>query len=249
MGRRGGRTHVKEKVLVLGAIAVFALGASATQPAFAELVPPTFSAYRAYPVASPPRSLAIGDVTGDGLNDVVMTTGDESGSSSSGDDSLLVFSQQPGGSLSLDYSLPTDAQRDYNMRVAIGDLDGDGHADVAVATLDGIDVFYQRDGKLASGGPLSASPSDATDLTMADINGDGLMDLVVATHGGAYVMSREHDAADYAAERISSGFLTSVAVGDLNGDGRLDVAGLEPDSERVDLAFQSADGSFSSTGL
>jgi hypothetical protein len=64
-----------------------------------------FAPYQAYPVGSWPEAVAIGDVTGDGRNDVVMTTSfyfDEPN-----DYRLWVFAQTADGNLAAPVSYPT----------------------------------------------------------------------------------------------------------------------------------------------
>jgi hypothetical protein len=68
------------------------------------------------------RSTAIGDLNGDGANDLVFAN--------YGEQSLAVFFNQGDGTFGpqVDWSLATDP---YS--VALGDLNSDGHLDVAVA--------------------------------------------------------------------------------------------------------------------
>src|SRR6266542_1960082 len=61
------------------------------------VAPVDFDPYQSHDVGSRPASVAIGDVTGDGLNDALMTT--SSYRPGPADHKLFVFPQQPDGSL------------------------------------------------------------------------------------------------------------------------------------------------------
>src|SRR3954469_13651659 len=76
-------------------------------------------------------SVAVGDVTGDGRDDVLMTTTAFSASPLAG--RLLLFTQRADGTLAAPVALPA-AARFCCGDVTVGDLDRDGRVDIA-ATL------------------------------------------------------------------------------------------------------------------
>ena len=127
-----------------------------------------------------PHAGAIGDVTGDGRADLVVTVGGNTPKSK-----LNLFIQQSDGSLP---STPqvVDAY-DYPSAIAIADVNHDGRNDVA-ALHDGYPVLtlylQQADGSLGSYESYPLSPSTATyspdSLVLADVTADGALDVVIA---------------------------------------------------------------------
>jgi hypothetical protein len=109
---------------------------------------------------------------------------------------------------------------------AIGDLDGDGRADIAVVNADGIGVLLNNgDGSFAAlvGYGAGTRPSS---VAIGDLNGDGKPDLAVSNGniGGASVMLNIGSGTfaapiDYAYGNAGG----PVAIGDLNGDGKPDL--------------------------
>jgi uncharacterized protein YkwD len=218
----------------------------AAHPAAADTVaPPTFSQYQLYPTALLPRYVATGDVNGDGRTDVVMVAGTPAGDArATAGNTLVVFTQLPGGSLAQAYALPVDDSTAGSVGVAVGDLDGDGAADAVVAVPAGLALFYQRDGVLQSGGLVAGAPADERTVAIADMNGDGLPDLVAATGTDTFVLTRRADGGYDDPRYVGDLPLdTRIAVGDLNGDGRPDIAGMAGNYD-VQLLMQGGGGFF-----
>lgn len=97
-----------------------------------------------------------------------------------------------------------------------------------------------------------ASGASARDLQVADLNGDGALDLVTANNSGTgndlSILLGNNDGTFGSASSIDTGDAPdTVALGDLNGDGRIDilVADLLLDSGKVYLG--NGDGTFGST--
>lgn len=222
-------------------------GASVSSPVEQDTLPAyggvSFGAAQvhAYGADSDPTSVAIADVTGDGRNDVLMTTQHYNGTADT-EFKLAVFAQQSDHTLAAPMVLPSHGGTSYaTMRIATGDFDGDGDVDVAVAGDLGIDV-YRQDGGVLGPPTLVTTPERTNDIVSADLDDDGLSDLVVtdsAPRTLAY-LGRPTGFADPVVVSSTVGGLVDAA--DLNGDGRTDVVGS--DTHDVLVYAQAADGSF-----
>lgn len=266
----------------------------------------SFDPWTAIPTGSWANAVAIGDVNGDGRNDVVLAT--TFYNDPSNDYTLFVFLQTPSGALAAPVRYPGV----NGASVAIGDVNGDGRNDVIATANNAIGIFLQN----ASGGldPMVARPSNHSsstntylvrigdfnhdgrldvvsmdwgtqsqavdihyqdangvlaapvsytvahggwdDLEAGDVTGDGLTDVVVMSGQGfgpnlGVLPQRQgggFDAPAYysVADPVTNGTLTKgVGVGDLNGDGRADVAvtwGGNTPSARMGVFTQGSAG-------
>ncbi|HEV8315584.1 MAG TPA: VCBS repeat-containing protein, partial [Burkholderiaceae bacterium] len=146
-------------------------------------------------IGSTSWAVAVGDVNGDGRNDVIVSRAYES--------SIGVFYQDASGPLG-----PMQIVGTYNTIYAIevADVNGDGAQDVVVKTGYGFGVLFQQpDGSLGPVQTYRAGLSGSFNphsITVGDINGDGWPDLVGA--GLAYVLNRGPDATSTRASATKS---------------------------------------------
>jgi hypothetical protein len=150
----------------------------------------TFGAQNSYtagavtPNVENPKSVAVADLNGDGAPDIVVANfGTDTGS-------VGVFMNDGKGNFAAQVRYPTSANTHNatvasgDLRVAIGDLNADGHLDLAVPNYGGnsVGIFLGvGDGTFAPETPTPAgSFPDA--IAVGDLNGDGRPDLEVATN-------------------------------------------------------------------
>ncbi len=126
--------------------------------------------------------------------------------------------------------------------IAVGDFDGDGDADLAVAASfgDRVHVYRNDNGTFASSPVVSLDfPYALRSVITADVNLDGRPDLLaVAT--GLGVFRGKGGMAFEAPETVVAGWLPqAVVVGELSGDGWPDLAVVNEDSGDVSLLISA----------
>ncbi len=114
------------------------------------------------------RDLAIGDLDGDGLNDVVVTDPDAS--------RVLLFRQKKGSGLDLGTPFPGLSGAD---QIRVADLDADGKAEIVVHSGPEKTLGLSRyaDGKLIFPESLPIE-GDTNGLELTDLDGDGRPEIV-----------------------------------------------------------------------
>jgi hypothetical protein len=172
-----------------------------------------------------PVHVDVGDVNGDGRPDLVAAV-----QGTLGQDVAVVL-QQPDGSFAAPMLMPTG--NGSSRAVAVGDLNGDGRADLA-ATAGGnrptdIAVFRQAaDGTLSTALPLPTYDVPVA-ARIVDVDGDDRLDLVVSHSGwstvGVYLQRTDGTLAPEERHESSGGWWNpeAMAVADVNGDGRVDI--------------------------
>jgi hypothetical protein len=202
-----------------------------------------------------PLGVAVGDLNGDTWPDVVVAV--------DGQPTLLLFTQTTAGqAFNAPVSLTVGG---IPTAVAVADLDGDGLPDLVATTEAGtVSVLLQDKAHPGTFLPAVDVPVGAfpVALQVADVNGDGLPDLVVADYGtpeapttkGVSVLLNEAGAPGTfgvaTTLEVGDAFAASVAVADLDGDGRPDIvvacSGLpgEPGSVAVLLQDGTQPGTF-----
>ncbi len=214
----------------------------------------------AFATGANPNSVAIGDLDGDGKPDLAVVNKSFS--------TISVFRNNSNtGSLTfgsfasnVDFTTGTGPQS-----VAIGDLDGDGKPDLAVANFNSSTVSVYRN--TATSGSINAgSFADKVDfatgaspysVAIGDLDGDGRPDLAVA-NGGSNTVSIFRNTASSGSITTGSfaanvDFATgispiSVVIGDLDGDGKPDLAVANNNANSVSVFRNSSTSGSITTG-
>ncbi|MHC5537000.1 FG-GAP-like repeat-containing protein [Singulisphaera rosea] len=216
------------------------------------VTPATFSDKVDFATSNLPLSVAIGDLNGDGKPDLAVAT------TVYDRVSVLMNTTAPGA------TTPTFAPKvDFAagsgqnaFSVAIEDLNGDGKPDLAVAN----DRAGTAAVLLNTTTPGSMTPTftpytefatgaGPTAVVIGDLNADGKPDLVVANVGSTRVSVLLNTTATGSltptfAPKIDfsmGGAPYSVAIGDLNGDGKPDLAVAMPNNDYVSILLNTMD--------
>jgi hypothetical protein len=125
----------------------------------------------------------VGDVNGDGRQDLAIVNSPGSTTDGRGTDGLTILLGNGKGEFMKMTGSPFAAGIRPNL-VAVGDVNGDGVADIAVSSPDGntITLFLMsKEGVSASSTiPIGGKPKG---LAICDLNGDGRGDLVITNNG------------------------------------------------------------------
>jgi hypothetical protein len=188
----------------------------------------TFQPARNYSVGSGPTSVAVGDFTGTGVLDLAVAKG----TSDLGVNNVGVLLGNGDGTFQ---EAPTYSVGQPSGSMAVGDFTGTGILDLAVTGVslsDGsgsVTVMLGRgDGTFQAGQTYGVGVNPVA-VVAADFNGDGILDLAVLNHvfmgGSVSLLLGNGDGTFQPARTYAVGNTPdSLAVGDFNGDGILDLA-------------------------
>jgi len=187
-----------------------------------------------------PASIAVADFNGDGNADLVEANG-----------TAFVLLGNGDGTFRSAVSYPVG---ESPSAVVTGDFNGDGKADIAVANSasDNVSILLGKgDGTFHPAVNYGASVYPSS-IALADFNGDAKADLVVGNKGAgnsndgfASVLIGNGDGSFKPPVNYIAGVnVSSVAVGDFNGDGKTDFAVANYSSNTVSILLGNGDGTF-----
>jgi hypothetical protein len=249
VGASGTDADVFSFSLAVGQYATLALNADLTQP----------SATSIDDGDSIPQAVAVGDIDGDGSQDIV------SAGAAGGEDALAVILGRGDGTFDPPLLVPLDHAPGA---VALGYIDGDDHLDLAVAfpgydytfgqlPLGQVSVFLGAgDGTFTSSAEVFVDGRPSS-LALGDMDGDGHTDLVTGNYGYQAIDNRDgssHAGAPSVSVLLGQGNGTfaapiqqaalqgepvAIAVARLDGDADLDVVTADSGVDAANGPFHS----------
>ncbi len=169
-------------------------------------------------------SVAVGDVNGDGALDIVVGNKGKQN---------LVYLNNGTGTIWTPVTFGTVTASTYSL--AVGDVNGDGALDIVAGTYNGQSVVYLNNGTGTNWTPVNFGPAVSftytSSIVLGDVNGDGSLDIVAGTYWGgsngqSVVYLNNGTGTIWTPVTFGNppgGTTTTVGLGDLNGDGNLDI--------------------------
>jgi hypothetical protein len=196
-----------------------------------------FDKRRAYALGPYPSSIALGDLNGDGLPDIAAAGNGRSVAYNRGDGS---FGQRVYPTLS------------FPERLLLQDVTGDGHPDALVTSYWGNNLLLLAgtpSGELLEPERISNDPDNvggySSPVVVADFDGDGQPEIAMFRQKTLTVYRRTPALRfEVLSATPWSGYMTSLALGDLNEDGKLDAVATEGYSGTAQIRLGSGDGEF-----
>jgi hypothetical protein len=213
----------------------------------------TFAAAVNYTVGNNPYSIVAGDVNNDGHVDLVTAN--------EGSATVSVLFGNGDGTFQSAVAYATNSVDSYPEGVALGDFNGDGYLDIAVAdyrqykTANVLVMLNNGDGTFASAVSYDAGDVWTEGISVADVNKDGIPDLIALNYGsgssssiavllgngdGTFATRTKYiTCSEYCGAR-------SATVADLNGDGYPDVIAANWGDSNLGVLLNNGDGTFGS---
>jgi len=197
-----------------------------------------------FSTGSSPRSVAIGDLDGDGKVDLVTAN------SLNGPNISVLRNTSTIGNISFSAKIDITTSAQPN-KVEIADIDGDGKLDVIIANQLSTTISILRNtstvGTISFGSILDFSIASAysnaePELAIADINGDSKLDIIAINTSGSSTFSilRNTSSSSLISFATSIDFNTgagpsSLSISDFDGDGKVDVAVTNSGSGNISI--------------
>jgi FG-GAP repeat len=222
----------------LAGLAGLAGGSARASTAPAAISPGTFGRVALLPVPDYVDSVAIGKVTGNGRNDLIVY-----GDFSTG--YLWMYPQEKNGRLGAPQKFTVSGYPD-DSPVTVDDLYGNGQNEVVLLGPGGLRVFGSKNGRLTSPYTIPI-PTGVADYTVANVNGDRYPDIITSNGSSAvsvYYGSAKHTFRLGQTVRFTGGgvWYTSVFDAAFRSGDRADIAFY--DGTDMDIRLHNANGTY-----
>jgi hypothetical protein len=207
-----------------------------------------FAAKQDFATSSSSESVTLGDLNGDGKLDLALVN------TNSSTVSVLLNTTVP-GSPTANFTAKQDfATGNIPICIALGDLNGDGKLDVAAGNNNAgtVSVLLNTTAPGAAAPAFAPKQDFATgfnprSISFGDLNGDGRLDLTIPNNGSGNVSVLVNTTAPGAAtpslapkrDFAQPIFPRAATVGDVNGDGKLDLIVPNSQTNNVSVLFNT----------
>ncbi len=205
--------------------------------------PPVVKGVPLEAVAETTANASLGDLDGDGDPDIVLAKGRHW--------PLPNLILRNGGAGRFNHRYPVGLPADRSYTAALADLDGDGDLDLVVGN-DRPDekraLFGDGNGGFLLAGTWGEPSWSTRNITLADLDGDQRPEIVAANRGADtpnFICRNDGAGAFPTCEELSRASATTIAAGDLTGDGAIDLFVPHRDGGQSRLFVNDGDGRFS----
>jgi hypothetical protein len=192
--------------------------------------------------ASGPIGVALGDLNGDGNLDVVTANFDGT---------VTVLMGDGAGRLARTAGSPIATGGSGTIAVAIGDVNKDQRLDIVAANLNSSNVTVllgDGTGRFTAGTPITVN-GPPQGVALGDFNNDGNLDIATANTTANNVTVLLGNGSGGFSAATGSPFGTantpmSIAIGDMDGSGNLDIVTADSASDQVSVLLGNGSGGF-----
>jgi hypothetical protein len=188
--------------------------------------------------------IALGDVDGDGDLDVTMVHDTNTWS---------VWINAGDGTFAEHRQFQTSSS---NVNLDLGDLDGDLDLDLFIIGRERDSIWFNDGAGIFSAGSQLFEDRESFDVALGDFDGDGDLDAIIGVfpstvRSNTILWNSGNGFFTQSEQAISTGWVGGISVGDLNGDGSLDLFGskyVNLELTQSEIWLNDRQGSFIDSG-